>query len=98
MIVALLAIVVILQSILLLYPLAKRKFGQAPRALAAMDADSLRGAVVHAASRVLLSRRVHMSFNDDESLYAVLSGWKNLVLQRRRQHAYAYFNFPIAFL
>ncbi|WP_132999543.1 glycoside hydrolase family 88 protein [Luteimonas arsenica] len=94
----LLTFVVVLQSFLLLYPLIKRKLGQRCRMLVAKDVSSLQRSVLDAASRRLSSRRVWMSFNDDESLYAMLAGWKNVVLGRRRHHAYAYFNFPIAFL
>ncbi|WP_043958133.1 glycoside hydrolase family 88 protein [Lysobacter sp. A03] len=39
-----------------------------------------------------------MSFNDDESLYALLAGLKKRMLAKRTSHAYAYYNFPLAFL
>lgn len=98
MILAFLSIVVLLQSLLLIYPLAKRKLGQRPRMLAAQDVDALQAAVLDAAGSMLSSRRVRMSFNDDDSLYAVLAGWKNRGFRRSQHHVYAYFNFPMAFM
>lgn len=59
---------------------------------------SLVGAVTLAANKMLSSRRVSMSFNDDESLYVMLAGIKNRLLGKSAHHAYSYYNFPLAFL
>lgn len=62
------------------------------------DATSVHNQVASAASALLYTRRVIMSFNDDESLYVVLAGVKNRLLGNYKHDSYAYYNFPLAFL
>ncbi|MBJ6984223.1 glycoside hydrolase family 88 protein [Luteimonas sp. MC1750] len=98
MIVGLLSTVILMQCFLIAYPIIERKLRQRTVMLRVEDAASIKSAVALAGRRMLSSRRVTMSFNDDESLYALLAKLKNRVLGRRTHHAYAYYNFPFAFL
>lgn len=83
---------------LLIYPLAKRKFEKDFRMLDPKDIKSLRSSVFAAANDMLSSRRVLMSFNDDESLYALLAILKDRLFGDKHHNDYSYFNFPIAYL
>lgn len=93
-----LLVILFLQSLLLVYPLVKRKFGQRIRMLPKNDVASVQCAVAQAANGMLSSPRVLMSFNDDESLYAMLAKLKSRMLGKRAHYSYAYFNFPLSFL
>ena len=98
MIVAALSIIVALQAFLIGYPLFQRWRRSKVSTLTAVTADFVTDRVKCAAREMVNSRRVTMSFSDDESQYALLSRTKNYVLGRRSHDSYAYFNFPICFL
>lgn len=96
--VTLLLLVIAAQSLLITYPIVMRKLRQRQSMHNARDSDLVRRVVAGAATKMLSSRHVSMSFNDDDSLYTLLALLKNRALGRRRHHIYAYYNFPIAFL
>jgi len=54
--------------------------------------------VLQQAYKMLTSKSIKMSFNDDEGLYTLLATWKNRFLGKKAHHIYTYFNFPLAFL
>ena len=94
----LLLLVVVAQTFLLVYPMIKRKLRQRTPMLEGADASAVTRLVALAARKMLSSRRVAMSFSDDESLYALLAGLKDRVSGKHKHHTYAYYNFPLAFL
>lgn len=96
--ISILLLVVFFQSLLLIYPLFKRKFSQRTRIIPVEDTVLIQDAVVRMANTMLSSQRVLMSFNDDESLYAILAHWKNRALGKNSHQSYKYFNFPLSFL
>jgi unsaturated rhamnogalacturonyl hydrolase len=92
-----LSVIVVAQSALILYPVVKRKFGRI-KFIATGDSAMLCNKVLDESARMVSTRRVSMSFTDDDSLYAVLAAGKNRLLRRQAHYQYAYFNFPLAFL
>lgn len=98
MIYLVLLLVILFQTLLIVYPLIKRKFGQRIQMLKIEDIHATEKLVLHQAYTMLESQRIQMSFNDDDGLYTLLAGWKNCLLGKKSHHIYTYFNFPLAFL
>lgn len=98
MIYIILVIVVFLQSVLILYPLVKKKYGQRINLIQIQDINLIEPLVSRQSYKMLASKRTQMSFNDEDGLYTLLAGWKNRLLGKKSHHVYTYFNFPLAFL
>ena len=98
MIYLVLMLVILFQTLLIVYPLIKRKFGQRIQILKIQDINATEQRVLQQAYTMLTSQRIQMSFNDEDSLYTLLASWKNRLLGKKSHHVYTYFNFPLAFL
>ncbi|WP_148334946.1 glycoside hydrolase family 88 protein [Acinetobacter lwoffii] len=90
--------VIFFQLFLIIYPLVKRKFGQDLQLLKIQDVNLIKKKVLQQAYKMLASKSIKMSFNDEDSLYTLLATWKSRLLGRKSHHIYTYFNFPLAFL
>lgn len=66
--------------------------------LKVQEINVIKNKVLQQAYKMLLSKSIQMSFNDDKSLYTLLATWKNRLLGKKSHHVYTYFNFPLAFL
>lgn len=98
MIYLVLLLVILFQTLLIVYPLIKRKFGKRIKMLKVQEVNVINEKVLQQAYKMLTSKSIKMSFNDDEGLYTLLATWKNRFLGKKSHHIYAYFNFPLAFL
>lgn len=98
MIYLVLLLVILFQTLLIVYPLIKRKFGKRVKMLKVQEVNVINEKVLQQAYKMLTSKSIKMSFNDDEGLYTLLATWKNRFLGKKSHHIYAYFNFPLAFL
>lgn len=94
---SILFLIVIMQSGLIIYPIYKRKLRRV-ELTTTTDLEVLGVNITHVAQKMTKSRRIAMSFSDDESLYAALSKIKANLLRKKENYIYSYFNFPLAFL
>lgn len=95
-----LILIIFLQSFLIIHPMLKRKFFHNNEKMINKNQTITinRDLVLKSSIKMVKSKKIVMSFNDEESLYVVLSGVKNKILFKNPNKNYAYFNFPLAFL
>jgi len=90
-----LILLVIILFVLNILPLLKRKYKK-ESIVKFQELKQVKKMVVRASESMLSSNKVKMSFNDDDSLYVMLSGLKTKILNRG--NTYQYYNFPRAWL
>ena len=95
MIYLVLLLLILFQTLLIVYPLIKRKFGKRIQMLKVQEVNVINEKVLQQAYQMLVSKNINMSFNDDEDLYTLLATWKNRFLGKKSHHIYTYFNFPL---
>ncbi|MFQ2599568.1 glycoside hydrolase family 88 protein [Aeromonas caviae] len=80
-----------------LYPLFKKKLYK-ESCLEFDDVKNIEDIVSRASLTLTNSKKIKMSFDDDESLYSRLSRLKNKIVFNKKHFNYRYYNFPKAWL
>lgn len=93
-----LIIFLLIASFLLInvYPLYRRKFKK-DKILSFSKLNEIKETIVNCGLMMIQSKKVHMSFNDEEGLYVFLSKMKSK-FSKKSSNKYQYFNFPRAWL
>lgn len=78
-------------------PLFKRKFRK-EKLLNFNEISQIKPLVLDTSLKMLVTNKVYMSFNDEDSLYSKLSKLKGVFSNNFNHKEYAYFNFPRAWL